>query len=51
VLFQIVSTFVWLFAYVVGLGAIVLSRFGSRPVEPAPPTPRPMGEPAIAPAS
>ena len=51
VLFQIVSTFVWLFAYVVGLGAIVLSRFGSRPVEPAPPSPRPMGEPAIAPAS
>jgi hypothetical protein len=51
VLFQIVSTFVWLFAYVVGLGAIVLSRFGSRPIEPAPPAPRPMGEPAIAPAS
>jgi len=51
VLFQIVSTFVWLFAYVVGLGAIVLSRFGSRPVEPAPPTTRMMGEPAIAPAS
>jgi len=51
VLFQIVSTFVWLFAYVVGLGAIVLSRFGSRPVEPAPPSPRPMGEPAVAPAS
>jgi hypothetical protein len=51
VLFQIISTFVWLFAYVVGLGAIVLSRFGSRPVEPAPPTTRMMGEPAVAPAS
>jgi hypothetical protein len=51
VLFQIVSTFVWLFAYVVGLGAIVLSRFGSRPVEPAPPTTRMMGEPAALPAS
>ena len=51
VLFQIVSTFVWLFAYVVGLGAIVLSRFGSRPVEPSPPSPRTMGEPATAPAS
>jgi hypothetical protein len=51
VLFQIVSTFAWLFAYVVGLGAIVLSRFGSRPVEPAPPTTRMMGEPVVAPAS
>jgi hypothetical protein len=47
-LFKIISTFVWLFAYVVGLGAIVVSRFGSRPVEPAPPTPRVMGEPAVA---
>jgi hypothetical protein len=51
VFLQVVSTFVWLFAYVVGLGAIVLSRFGSRPVEPAPPTTRIMGEPAIASAS
>ncbi|HEX6790708.1 MAG TPA: hypothetical protein VF247_05295 [Candidatus Krumholzibacteria bacterium] len=48
VLFKVLSGFAWLFAYVVGLGAIVLSRFGSRPVEPAPPTPRVMGEPAIA---
>lgn len=47
-LFKIISTFVWLFAYVVGLGAIVLSRFGARPAEPAPPTPRVMGEPAVA---
>jgi len=54
VLFKIISVFVWLFAYVVGLGAIVLSRFGARPVEPAPPsppTPRVMGEPAVTPAS
>jgi len=48
VFFQVVSTFAWLFAYVVGLGAIVLSRFGTRPVEPAPPSPRVMGEPAVA---
>ena len=48
VLFKIVSTFVWLFAYVVGLGAIVMSRFGSRPIEPAPPTASVMGEPAVA---
>jgi hypothetical protein len=51
VLFQVVSSFVWLFAYVVGLGAIVLSRFGSRPIEPAPPAPRVMGEPAVVSAS
>ncbi len=31
VFLKIVSTVVWLFAYVVGLGAIVLSRFGTRP--------------------
>ena len=49
--FKIVSIFVWLFAYVVGLGAIVVSRFGSRPVEPAPPSSRAMGETAAAPAS
>jgi hypothetical protein len=42
---------VWLFAYVVGLGAIVVSRFGARPVEPAPPSPRTMGEPAVVSAS
>jgi hypothetical protein len=51
VFLKIVSTFVWLFAYVVGLGGIVVSRFGSRPVEPAPPSTRVMGEPAIASAS
>lgn len=51
VLFKVVSTFVWLFAYVVGLGAIVISRFGSRPAEPAPPSPRVMGETAAASAS
>jgi hypothetical protein len=51
-MFKVVSAFVWLFAYVVGLGAIVLSRFGSRPVAPAPPSsPRVMGEPAPAAAS
>ncbi|HET6349959.1 MAG TPA: hypothetical protein VFH88_12840 [Candidatus Krumholzibacteria bacterium] len=50
ILFWVVGTFVWLFAYVVGLGAIVLSRFGSRPVEPAPPS-RPVGEPAPVSAS
>ena len=47
VLFKVVSGFAWLFAYVVGLGAIVLSRFGARPAEPAPPS-RMMGEPAVA---
>jgi len=51
VFFQVISSFVWLFAYVVGLGAIVLSRFGSRPVEPVPPTPHITGEPVIAPTS
>ncbi len=51
VLFKIISAFVWLFAYVVGLGAIVVSRFGSRPVEPSPPSQRTMGEPAVAPVS
>ena len=51
VLFKIISAFVWLFAYVVGLRAIVVSRFGSRPVEPTPPSPRTMGEPAVAPVS
>jgi hypothetical protein len=51
VLFKVVSVFVWLFAYVVGLGAIVVSRFGARPVEPAPPSPRTMGEPAVVSAS
>jgi hypothetical protein len=50
VLFKVVSCFVWLFAYVVGLGAIVSSRFGSRPAEPAPPTTRMMGEPVVAPS-
>jgi len=50
-LFKIMSTFVWLFAYVVGLGAIVMSRFGSRPIEPEPPSARVMGDQAVAPAS
>jgi len=48
VMLQVVSAFVWLLAYVVGLGAIVLSRFGSRPVEPAPPSARAVVEPAVA---
>jgi len=46
VFFKILSGFLWLCAYVVGLGAIVVSRFGSRPVEPAPPSERMMGEAA-----
>jgi hypothetical protein len=52
VFFKVVSCFVWLFAYVVGLGAIVMSRFGARPVEPAPPstTTRMMGDPVVAPS-
>jgi hypothetical protein len=51
VMFKVISGFVWLFAYVVGLGAIVVSRFGARPVEPAPPATRVVGEPAGLPAS
>jgi hypothetical protein len=48
---KILSGFLWLFAYVVGLGAIVVSRFGSRPAQPAPPATRVVGEPASIPAS
>jgi len=51
VMVKIVSALLWLFAYVVGLGAIVVSRFGSRPIEPAPPSTRMVGEPAGVPAS
>jgi hypothetical protein len=51
-LLKILSAFIWLFAYVVGLGAIVVSRFGTRPaLPPAPPTERVVGEPASIPAS
>jgi hypothetical protein len=31
VFLKIVSVVVWLFGYIVGLGSIVLSRFGTRP--------------------
>ena len=51
VVLKIVSAMLWLFAYVVGLGAIVVSRFGNRPAEPAPPAARIVGEPASIPAS
>ena len=51
VVMKCVSLFVWLFAYVVGLGGIVLSRFGSRPVGTEPPASRVVGEPAGVPAT
>ena len=46
---KVLSGLVWLFAYIVGLGAIVVSRFGSRPVGTIPPTTRVVAEPAGAP--
>jgi len=46
---KVLSGLVWLFAYIVGLGAIVVSRFGSRPVGTVPPPARVVGEPAGAP--
>jgi len=46
---KVLSGLVWLFAYIVGLGAIVVSRFGSRPVGTVPPTTRVVAETAGAP--
>jgi len=51
VLMKVLGIFLWLFAYVVGLGAIVVSRFGSRSVGSEPPSPRMVGEPAGIPAA
>ena len=48
---KVLSGLVWLFAYIVGLGAIVVSRFGSRPVGTVPPTTRVVAEPAGAPVA
>jgi hypothetical protein len=48
---KVVSAMLWLFAYVVGLGAIVTSRFGSRPARTEPPQARVAGEPAGAPVA
>jgi hypothetical protein len=51
VLLKVVSAFLWMFAFVVGLGAIVNSRFGARPAHPTPPASRVVGEPAGAPVA
>jgi hypothetical protein len=51
VILKVISAFIWLFAYVVGLGAIVVSRFGSRPAQPVPPAADVVAEPAGIPAS
>lgn len=48
---KVLSGLLWLFAYIVGLGAIVVSRFGSRSVGSEPPDPRVVGAPASAPAA
>lgn len=45
VFFQVVSVLVWCFGFLIGLGAIVLSRFGTRPpVSTDPPLARSMPE-------
>jgi hypothetical protein len=45
VFFQVVSFMVWFFGFLIGLGAIVLSRFGTRPpVNTEPPLARSMPE-------
>lgn len=50
VFFHIVSFFVWFFGFLVGLGAIVLSRFGTRPpVNTEPPLARSVPELAPSP--
>lgn len=48
---QVVSAVVWLCAYVVGLGAIVLSRFGTRPPVGDEPPPERVGDFVPSPAS
>lgn len=50
VFFQVIAFFVWFFGFLVGLGAIVLSRFGTRPpINTEPPVARSMPELAPSP--
>lgn len=48
---QIVSAVVWLFGYIVGLGSIVLSRFGTRPPVGVQPPGSPVGDLSVNPVS
>lgn len=51
VFFQVISFFIWFFGFLIGLGAMVLSRFGTRPpVNTEPPLARSMPELAPSPS-